>query len=202
VGIKVPENGNPPVNLFVLTGIAFGLAMDAFAVAIACSLSLRRVSRRQIFRLAFHFGLFQAMMPVIGWAAGQAAEPLIRDWDHWGAFGLLLFIGGKAIREALNQAPDGARANGNGGDPTAGLSLVFYSFATSIDALAVGLTLSMLRVNILYPAAVIGAVTMTVTAAGMILGSRLGARFGRRMEVLGGLILIAIGVKILLSHLN
>jgi putative Mn2+ efflux pump MntP len=166
-------------------------------VAVACSFTLGRVSPRQNFRLSFHFGLFQAMMPVLGWLAGQSARQYIESWDHWAAFGLLAFVGGKAIYEALCEQEDEL----NPSDPTRGMSLVLFSVATSIDALAVGLSLSLVGVNILFPALVIGIVTAAITCTGMLLGSRIGERLGSRLEIFGGLVLIGIGVKILLSHL-
>lgn len=183
------------MNLVVVLGIAIGLAMDAFAVAIAASVTLGRASRRQTFRLAFHFGLFQFLMPIIGWLAGRTVERWIVSWDHWVAFGLLALIGGKAIWTALVGEDEVERD-----DPTRGLSLVILSVATSIDALAVGLTFAVLKVSVLYPCVIIGVVTAVITAVGTQIGSRLGARFGRAMEIAGGAILIAIGLKILLQH--
>ena len=185
------------MSVFVLAGIAVGLAMDALAVAVVCSISLRRVSLRQVFRLGFHFGLFQGMMPILGWWLGSAAFRYIAVWDHWVAFGLLSFVGGKAIY----RAQWGMKEEGGKGDPTRGVSLVVYSVATSIDALAVGLSLAALKVSIWIPALVIGLTTATLTTLGMLLGSRIGSHFGRRLEVLGGLVLIGIGVKVLVSHL-
>lgn len=186
------------MNLVVILGIAVGLAMDAFAVAMACSVQLRRASPRQTFRLAFHFGLFQFLMPVVGWAAGMSIQELARNWDHWVAFGLLSFIGGKAVWAALTEGDEKRQ----GQDPTRGASLVLLSVATSIDALAVGFTFAMLQVRIWLPSAVIGVVTAAITVAGVQIGSRLGARFGRRVEIAGGLVLIAIGLKILIDHLG
>ena len=191
----------------ILLGIAVGLAMDAFAVAVAASIRLRRVSPRQVFRFAFHFGLFQGLMPVIGWWLGRAAYGYIAAWDHWIAFGLLALVGGKALFDALrdndndNSQPEPAADLGRASDPTRGISLIVYSIATSIDALAVGLSLGTLGVSVWTPALVIGLITCLLTTLGMLLGSRVGRRLGRRAELAGGLILIAIGLKILLSHL-
>ena len=188
---------NARMSTFTLLFIALGLAIDAFAVAIATSIRLKAVTRRQVFRLSFHLGLFQALMPVIGWLAGSVVGPFIVAWDHWLAFGLLAFVGGRAIYEALSrdvwQPPTS--------DPTRGMMLVTLSIATSIDALAVGVTLAFLQVSIWYAAVVIGVVAAALTALGMKLGARIGATFGRRIEVLGGLILILLGVKILVEHL-
>jgi putative Mn2+ efflux pump MntP len=186
------------MNLLVILGIAVGLAMDTFAVAVATSVMLGRVTGRQVFRFSFHFGLFQAMMPILGWLAGSSFVYAIGGWDHWIAFGLLAFIGGKAIY-TVYAGPKGSNQNDRG-DPTRGLSLVILSTATSIDALAVGISFAVLGVRIWYPAALIGLVTAAITLTGMLIGSRVGERFGKRVEVLGGLILIGIGLRILFQH--
>ena len=185
------------MNLLTLLGIAVGLAMDAFAVAIGIGLNAQEVGLRKTLRLAWHFGLFQALMPIVGWLAGLSVERWISGVDHWVAFGLLAAIGGHMIYEALH-GDEEARASR---DPTRGVSLIVLSVATSIDALAVGLSLALLGVEIWWPAAVIGVVAFVFTAAGLHLGRRFGSLLGRRMEVAGGLILIGIGVKILADHL-
>ena len=149
----------------------------------------------QVFRLAFHFGLFQSLMPIAGWLAGRTVEAHIRAIDHWVAFALLVFVGGKMLEEA-RRGEAAARA----GDPTRGWSLVVLSVATSIDALAVGLTLAMIGATILVPALVIGLVAAAFATTGMALGRQIGAAWGKRVEVVGGLILIAIGVKIVVEH--
>lgn len=187
------------MSLYLVIGIGAGLSMDAFAVAIASSVALRHVSPRQVFRLAFHFGLFQAFMPMLGWAAGRLIAGYIQQWDHWVAFGLLTFVGVKAIREALHGAEGHERIRT---DPTRGLSLVALSVATSIDAFAVGLTFAMLDVSIWYPCVLIGLITASLTTAGMLFGAKLGQRFGSRVEVLGGIVLILIGVSIVVRHLT
>ena len=174
-----------------LLGIAIGLAMDAFAVSIAAGLSLGRVNGRQMFRLAFHFGLFQAMMPVLGWLAGSQLAAQVRAFDHWIAFGLLGFVGGKMLLEA-HRGQDAQSKT----DPTRGLMLVTLSVATSIDALAVGVSLAMLDVSVWLPSAVIGVVTATLSSLGIIFGSRLGSRWSRTARLLGGLVLIGIGIHL------
>jgi len=171
--------------------------MDAFAVSIASSAVLRDVTRRQIFRLSFHFGFFQFMMPVIGWLAGLSIADHIASYDHWVAFGLLAFIGGRMIYESFAKKEKLKET----ADPTRGLTLVMLSIATSIDALAVGLSFAMLQVRIWYPSVIIGLVAAAMTVIGMRIGGRLGARFGRRMELIGGLVLIGIGIKILIEHI-
>jgi len=185
------------MSTLTLLGIALGLAMDAFAVAIGAGLQLCGATPRQVFRLAWHFGLFQALMPIIGWLAGRTVSEYIEPVDHWIAFGLLAFIGGKMIYEAFQHDEEAEVC-----DPTKGWRMVMLSIATSIDALAVGLSLALLGTSIWWPALVIGVVAGVMTIIGMELGKRFGALLGRRMEVVGGLILIAIGIKILVEHLT
>lgn len=177
--------------------IAVGLAMDAFAVSIASGLAIPRLTFRHVFRMAFHFGLFQALMPVLGWLAGTTVAPYIQSWDHWLALALLGFIGGKMLYESRAGEKD---EPGSCSDPTRGLTLITLSVATSIDALAVGLSLAMLQVRVWEPAVVIGLVTAAMSAVGILFGSRLGCRWGQRAEFVGGLVLIGIGVKIVISH--
>ncbi len=176
--------------------IAFALAMDAFAVAISAGVTLPRLTGRAIFRLGFHFGLFQFMMPILGWFAGLTIESYIKAIDHWIAFGLLSFIGGKMIYEALRSQDDEQK-----NDPTRGLTMVMLSVATSIDALAIGLSMAMLGVRIWAPSVVIGLVAGGMTVLGMVAGQKLGRLLGNKMELTGGLILIGIGVKILIEDL-
>jgi len=176
--------------------VALGLALDAFAAAIAASIVLRTVSGRQVFRLAFHLGLFQTLMPLAGWMAGRSVGTVVAAWDHWVAFVLLTIVGAKAIYDARSRGPGQAPRD----DPTRGLTLVVLSVATSLDALAVGASLAFLGVDIWIPSVVIGVVACILTAVGMLLGGRLGSQFGQRVEIAGGLILIGIGAKIVLEH--
>lgn len=185
------------MDSFSLIAVAVALAMDAFAVALAAGAVLHPLSFRPCFRLAFHFGLFQALMPVIGWLAGLTVQSFAAAWSHWIAFALLLYIGGRMIYEAIS-AEDGQERNN---DPSRGLTMVGLAVATSIDALAVGLTLAMLDVVVWVPALVIGLVACGFTVLGLFLGTRAGKRWGSRVEVAGGTLLILIGLKILLSAL-
>jgi len=185
------------MSIPTIVGIAFGLAMDAFAVSLAVGLRLEICGFHPVFRLSFHFGLFQFMMPIIGWWGGLSLAGWARSIDHWIAFGLLVIIGGKMLYQAL--CNDGESKIGD--DSTRGLSLVILSIATSIDALAVGVSMAMMRVSIWIPSIIIGLVAAGMTALGMVYGCRLGARFGRWMEILGAIILISIGIKILVEHL-
>jgi putative Mn2+ efflux pump MntP len=185
------------MDVIALTGLAVALAMDAFAVALGTGTILARLTGRHLFRLGFHFGLFQALMPIIGWLAGQTVMQWVEAWDHWIAFGLLTLIGGRMIHEACS-----GEEKSDERDPTRGLSLVMLSIATSIDALAVGFSLSILGVSIWFPALVIGLVAGILTVIGMLLGGRIGSRWGSRVEIIGGLVLISIGIKILIEHLS
>jgi putative Mn2+ efflux pump MntP len=172
--------------------------MDAFAVAIAAGITLKQISFRQNFRLAWHFGLFQAMMPVIGWSAGLSFRDLIVSFDHWVAFGLLLFVAQGMLRQAFANDAEANRPK----DPTRGLTMVMLSVATSLDALAVGLSLSLINVSIWMPAVIIGIVACVFTTIGLHIGKRLAnaTRLRRWADGLGGAVLIGIGLNILREH--
>ena len=184
------------MDLWVLIGIAVALAMDAFAVALGVGVSVSPLTRRHYFRLGFHFGLFQALMPITGWLLGRTVQQYIVDYDHWIALTLLALIGGHMIYEALH--PD--KEERKTGDPTRGLSLILLSVATSIDALAVGLSLAMLNVSVWFPALIIGLVACVFTLIGLRIGRRIGESWGPRVEIFGGIILILIGIKIVIEH--
>ena len=180
------------MTLVEIVGIAIALAMDAFAVAIAAGARLPRLTFRPVFRLSFHFGLFQFLMPVIGWAVGYQVAHTITHYGHWVAFGLLAAIGLKMIYESVSREPE----KSNPRDLTRKWSMVGLSIATSIDALAVGLSVAFLQVDILFAAVIIGITASAFTIVGMAFGRSLSGRFGRGMEIMGGLILLAIGLKI------
>ena len=187
------------MNFFLVIAVALALAMDAFAVSVGISLNSETITKRQTLRLASHFGLFQFMMPLLGWYAGQnILARYIEPFDHWVAFGLLAVIGGKMIYESFK---GGKKIKDTKADPTKGASLLVLSVATSIDALAVGLSLAALQVAILYPAIIIGLVAFFMAVLGVNIGPFFGRIIGKRAELLGGLILILIGIKILLDHL-
>ncbi len=183
--------------LWEILVVALGLSMDAVAVSLAASASNRARGARATFRLSFHFGLFQFLMPVAGWFIGASVARYIESVDHWIAFGLLSLVGGRMIRTALRGA-DTELA----GDPSRGPTLILLSVATSIDALAVGLTLAVLGSGIWYASVVIGVVTACLSCLAILVGTRVGQAAGRRMEIVGGLALIAIGTRILWQHLS
>jgi putative Mn2+ efflux pump MntP len=186
------------MTLINIIAIAVALAMDALAVAIAAGIALGDISLRQNFRLAWHFGLFQALMPILGWSAGLTVRQIIADYAHWAAFALLLFVAQGMLREALKDEEDQDPRK----DPTKGLTMVMLSVATSLDALAVGFSLSMIQVSIWFPAAVIGIVACLFTTAGMHLGKRLSGagRVRRWADCLGAVVLLLIGINILREH--
>ena len=177
--------------------MSIGLAMDAFAVSIASGFTIHRLRVRYAFRIAFFFGAFQAVMPIIGWLAGLSVRDFISAIDHWIAFGLLLLVGGKMIYEATFMEGDDDKK-----DPLNITILLVLSIATSIDALAVGLTLSFINVEIVTPAVIIGIVTFVFSFAGVYIGDRFGHFLESKIEILGGVVLIGIGIKILLDHLH
>ena len=183
-----------------LFAIAVALAMDAFAVSVCAGCALKRVTAVHFLRLSLTFGFFQFLMPVIGWALGLTVRGFIESWDHWIAFALLAWIGGNMIRGGGDDSEDGESCSV---DPTKGRKLLILAVATSIDALAVGVTFAFLRVdNILSAVCFIGCTTFVLSAVGVKVGSVFGARFQSRAELFGGVVLIAMGVKILLEHLG
>ena len=185
------------MELFTLLLIALSLAMDVFAVSMGVGTSCYGTSVRCRLRMAFHFGLFQGGMTFLGWLAGTQIAKWISGFDHWVAFILLAFVGIRMLRSGFNSDEENHPI-----DPTRGMTLILLSLATSLDALAVGLSLAFLEVNILISSLVIGAVSLILSLLGTAFGGTLGSRFGKRMEIAGGLLLIAIGIRIVIMHLT
>lgn len=175
--------------------IAFGVAMDAFAVSITGGLTIKSLKIGGALKIALFLGSFQGIMPLLGWSVGLSFRG-ISAYDHWVAFGLLTAVGAKMIYESLRA--DSSRKKTT---PLNTRVLVVLSLATSIDALAVGLSLSLLGVSIVLPAIVIGVVTFLLSFLGVYLGNSLGHYFRRRIEIVGGLVLICIGARMLIEHL-
>lgn len=171
--------------------------MDAFAVSITSGLTMETFRIKSALRISLFFGGFQAIMPVIGFFAGLNIRRYITEIDHWIAFGLLVLVGSKMIYESLFNHENAEKM-----DPDNVSTLLVLAIATSIDALAVGLSLSFLQEGILTAAAIIGAVTFIISFIGVAIGKHTGRLFGNRIEILGGLILIGIGTKILIEHLS
>lgn len=183
------------VELFL---IGVGLSMDAFAVAICKGLNMRRFNILHGLIIACFFGGFQALMPLLGWLLGSQFESYITSIDHWIAFILLGFIGFNMIKEALGEQDD-QPCSCSGLDLK---ELFLLAVATSIDALAVGITFAFLQIDILPAITLIGCTTFILTFAGVIIGHQFGSRYERKAQIVGGAILILIGLKILLEHLN
>ena len=183
------------MSLTAIILIALSMAMDAFAVSLGSGVKIGP-GWRPVFRIAFHFGLFQALMPVIGWLFGNTIEPYVKGVDHWVAFGLLAFVGLRMVRSGLGKDEEESQK-----DPSRGWTMVMLSIAVSIDALAVGLSLAFLGITIWTPALIIGLVTGALSLMGLRVGNGVGKRFGKPVEIIGGLVLIGIGVRILVSHL-
>lgn len=177
--------------------LSLGLAMDATAVSAAQGLAVPRVRPRHVVLVAVFFGGSQALMPIIGWLLGAELGPLVHAWDHWVAFVLLTFIGGKMIWDTLDEVEGDASPV----DPFLLRSMFVLAVATSIDALAVGVTLPMLDAPFLLSVVTIGLVTAISSAVGLFAGRRFGALLGRRLDLVGGVVLIGLGFKMLLEHL-
>ena len=189
------------IELFL---IAVGLSMDAFAVSICKGLGIRQVNWMHALVIALFFGAFQGIMPIIGWALGTQFADLIEPVDHWVAFVLLAFIGGKMIWDGVHEESECADcAEERSASRKLDLKELFgLAVATSIDALAVGISLAFLGVSIWLAAAVIAVTTFVLSFIGVALGNRIGVRFNRTATIIGGIVLILIGLRILLEHLG
>jgi len=186
------------MDLITLVFIAIGLSVDSFAVSVSCGLMMCEITFRKASRIAFSLAFFQALMPLIGWLIGRKIETLVVSFDHWLAFGLLTLIGGKMIVESLKKDEDKKLIN-----PLDPKVILLMSLATSIDALIVGVTfaLSYKNLNLYVSTFIIGFTTFLFSMLGILFGKKTGMKFGKKMEILGGIILFLIGLKILLEHL-
>jgi putative Mn2+ efflux pump MntP len=186
------------MTFWALLLIAVGVSADAFAVALTKGLHMRRFNLRNALIIALTFGVFQAGMPLIGWLLGSQFASSISGFDHWIAFGLLLLVGGKMLWEAFTGGDDKAEDY----DRIKPRELLVLALATSIDALAVGVTLAFIPVSITGAISLIGVTTFLLAFLGVVIGRRVGARFGKPAEIAGGIILILIGTNILVDHLT
>lgn len=184
------------MGILELILIAIGLGMDAFAVSICKGISMPKMNWKKAIIIGLYFGIFQAVMPVIGYTLGKAFENLVTSIDHWIAFGLLLIIGIKMLIDAFKD--DNVSVN----DSVNWKVMIILAIATSIDALAVGITFAFLQVNLLLAVLIIGIITFILCVIGTKIGNNFGNKFENKAEILGGIVLILIGVKILLEHLN
>ena len=190
------------MTFFTILALALALAMDAFAVALTTGMQSQRINAVRTMRMSFAFGFFQFAMPVVGWFLGSSVFEYIESYDHWIAFGLLAFIGGKMLWEAWSSG-DEATDTSSATDPTKGMALFLLAVATSVDAMAVGLSMALLGEDVWFPALVIGIVCCVLTACGMHLGRimrNLAGNWGNRANALGGVVLIVIGANILRDH--
>lgn len=184
------------MSLVEILLIAVGLSMDAFAVSVGKGLGMRRIDYRTSFALAISFGAFQALMPVLGWFLASSFAGYIKSVDHWIAFLLLAFVGGKMLLDAIRGEQEDV------GDATVGFGeLMMLSIATSIDALAIGITFAALDVAPMPAVVIIGVTTFALSLAGVVIGNRFGAAYERPAGFVGGIILVGIGVKVLVEHL-
>ena len=184
------------MDILELILIAIGLGIDAFAVSICKGISMSKMNWKKAIIIGLYFGIFQAVMPVIGYTLGKAFENLVTSIDHWIAFGLLLIIGIKMLIDAFKD--DNVSVN----DSVNWKVMIILAIATSIDALAVGITFAFLQVNLLLAVLIIGIITFILCVIGTKIGNNFGNKFENKAEILGGIVLILIGVKILLEHLN
>jgi len=181
----------------ILLGI--GLSMDALAVSIADGITIKNLKLWHCLKIGIFFGVFQAIMPILGYLGGTYIKQYIESFDHWVAFALLSIIGGKMLYDSFKKDKDEDCENYS--CPSKTKNLLVMAFATSIDALAVGITLAVEHSNILMSAAIIGTITFTISFLGVLLGKELGKLFEKRATIIGGLVLIGIGIEILVEHL-
>lgn len=188
------------MNFIELFFIAVGLSMDAFAVALCKGLAMKKMNYGQGAVIALFFGGFQGLMPLLGWAVGRQFESYITGFDHWIAFILLCLIGGNMIRESLKK--DEADSCNSCEEALDLKQLTLMAVATSIDALAMGVTFAFLNINILSAVSTIGITTFLFSFLGVLIGHKFGLKFKEKAEFMGGLVLILIGSKILIGHLG
>lgn len=185
------------MEFFTIFLIAVGLSMDSFAVSITSGLVMSKIDFRNAMKIAFSLAFFQALMPTLGWLIGRKIEVYIESFDHWIAFGLLFLIGMKMILESRK-----ANENDRSFNPLNPKVLLLMSLATSIDALVVGISFAFIEYRWFLSGLIIGATTFIISMLGILFGKKMGSRFGNKMEIVGGLILIFIGVRILFQHLG
>lgn len=184
------------MGIIELLILSIGLGMDAFAVAICKGISMKKMNWKKACIIGLYFGGFQALMPIIGFFLGSAFENIITNIDHWIAFVLLLIIGGKMIKESFDKKCEDCN------DDITFKTMIVLAIATSIDALAIGITFAFFKVNLILAITLIGIITFILSVIGTKIGNRFGNKFEKIAEVIGGIILILLGIKILLEHLN
>ena len=188
--------GEVKMELFEIIAIGIGLAMDAFAVSICKGLSMKKIDWKKAIIIALYFGIFQALMPILGYFLGSTFSSFVQSVDHWIAFILLAIIGGNMIKDSTDDEVE--KRN----DKVDVKTMLLLAIATSIDALAVGVTFAFFEVNLLLSISIIGIITFVLSFLGVIIGNKFGDKFQNRAELAGGIVLIIIGLKILLEHLG
>lgn len=187
------------MGFFTLLLLAIALSLDTFAVSISCGIAQKSIATKDALKFASVLGIFQGVMPIIGWLCGISIKGYIEPVDHWVAFILLLIVGGKMVKDSLGKEEESHESC----NPfTNNRLLITMAIATSIDALSIGIGLAMVEVNMLMAFITIGLVTFAVSILGMYSGKRIGCFLGKKMEIIGGIILVAIGIKILIEHLT
>ncbi len=176
--------------------LGIGLAMDAFAVSICKGLAMKKMNWKNAIIIALYFGMFQAVMPIIGYFLGTTFESLVTTFDHWIAFILLLLIGGSMIKESFDNEDE--KKN----DKIDFKTMTALALATSIDALAIGITFAFLDVNVTLAVSIIGIITFIISVCGVKIGNKFGDKYQNKAELMGGIILVLLGIKILLEHLG
>ncbi len=182
------------VNIFL---IAVALGMDALSVAVAAGAYFGKASSRQKFRLSFHFGLFQFLMPIIGWLGGFTIEKYISNFDHWIVLGILTWVGIEMIKKSRETEDEDVKK-----DITKGKKLILLSVATSLDAMAIGFSLALIKADIFFPSIIIGLVCAAMTLLGIYMGEKASNKLGQKAFLVGGILLILIGLKVVLEHTN
>jgi manganese efflux pump family protein len=183
------------MGIIELILLSIGLAMDAFAVSICKGISMKKMNWKKAVIIGIYFGGFQALMPVIGYFLGTAFESIITNIDHWVAFILLGIIGGNMIKESFENESE------NSNDDVSFKTMIMLAIATSIDALAIGITFAFLKVNLIAAISMIGVITFVLSVIGTKIGNRFGDKYESKAELVGGIILVLLGIKILLEHL-
>jgi len=185
------------MDIYSIVLLSVGLAMDAFSVALVAGFGLGKIKLSDIIKVSSTFGVAHVIMPTLGWVLGSTIIGLIQQWDHWLAFLLLAFVGGKMIREGFDEDNEELNAC----DLLNFSSLIMFTIAVSIDALAVGLSFSLQELSIWIPSLYMGAGTLIFTFVGLSIGNRTGERFGKRAQIIGGVILILIGLRVVVTHI-
>jgi putative Mn2+ efflux pump MntP len=188
----------PGLDFSSLILLSVGLSTDVFSIACIVGFGIRNIKREQIAKIAFSFGVFHLLMPILGWVIGAVFIDLISGYDHWAAFLLLAFVGGRMLLNGIKNSEDNET---NTNKILENQSLVLFSLAVSIDSVAIGLSFSLENIPILLPAVIIGITAFVFTFIGVIIGSRVGTKAGRWAEIIGGIILIGIGIQVLLNHI-